>query len=481
MDVARPRPAGPAPGLIVDMERYLLPEQPVRSLADWQEMGGGQALEIARRLGPDDTIEELGTAGIRGRGGAGFPTARKWSGLRSSSGTHRYVVCNAAEGEPSSFKDRALLRANPYQVVEGLAIAALTIGAREAYIGIKASFRRELERVVRALEEMEAAGLAGDVPIIVVGGPDEYLFGEEKAMLEVIEGKPPLPRILPTYEHGLFATGSQMGWEAVPREPGHGPALDVSNPTLVNNVETLANVAHILTRGAEWFRGMGTAESPGHAVATVVGDVARPGVAEIDLGMRLSDLIDEVGGGPRPGRRIKAAFSGISNRVVTADKLDTRLTYEDMAAVGSGLGAVGFAVYDDTACMVELAFQYSRFLWIESCGQCPPCKLGTQEITHRLNEIEACRGSEEDVAVIGARLGNVTDGNRCFLPVEEQNVVGSILRAFPEEFAAHLEGNCPNPRTDLIAPKVVDLADGVVTYDEHHRLKLPDWTYEDGA
>ncbi len=253
----------------------------------------------------------------------------------------------------------------------------------------------------------------------------------------------------------------------------------MSNPTLVNNVETLANVGHILVRGAEWFRSMGTDGSPGHAVATVVGDVVHPGVAEIDLGMRLSDLIEEVGGGPRPGRRVKAAFSGISNAVVTASQLDTPLTYEDMAAIGSGLGAVGYAVYDDTACMVEIAFQYSRFLWIESCGQCPPCKLGTQEITHRLNEIAACRGSEEDVAVIGARLSNVTDANRCFLGTEEQRVIRSILRAFPEEFAAHLEGDCPNPRTDLIAPKIVDLAGGVVTYDTRHLRKRPDWTYED--
>jgi NADH-quinone oxidoreductase subunit F len=211
----------------------------------------------------------------------------------------------------------------------------------------------------------------------------------------------------------------------------------------------------------------------------VVGDVVRPGVVEVELGMRLSDAIDQVGGGIRPGRRMKAAFSGISNPVVKAENVHTRLSYEDMAAIGSGLGAVGFAVYDDTACMVELAFQYSRFLWIESCGQCPPCKLGTQEITHRLNEIEACRGSEEDVAVIGGRLANVTDGNRCYLPVEEQHVVGSILRAFPEEFAAHLEGNCPAPRSDLIAPKIVDLDGGAVTYDERHRRKLPDWTYED--
>jgi NADH-quinone oxidoreductase subunit F len=460
------------------MEPYLLPPKPVATLDQWRDMGGGQALEIARRLGPDDTIEEIGTAGLRGRGGAGFPTARKWAGVLASPGTHRYVVCNAAEGEPSSFKDRALLRANPFQVVEGLTVAALTLGAREAYVAIKRRFVAELERLLDAIEAMEAAGLAGDVPIKVVGGPDEYLFGEEKAMLEVIEGKPPLPRLFPPYEHGLFATGSQMGWEAVPREPGHGPALDLSNPTLVNNVETLANVAHILVNGAEWFRAMGTGHSPGHAVATVVGDVVHPGVAEIELGMPLSALIEEVGGGVRPGRNVKAVFSGISNPVVTASQLDTPLTYEDMERIGSGLGAVGFAVYDDTACMVEVAFQYSRFLWIESCGQCPPCKLGTQEITHRLNEVEACRGSEEDIAVIGARLANVTDANRCFLGTEEQRVIGSILRAFPEEFAAHLEGNCPNPRTDLIAPKILNLAGGEVTYDEHHRKKLPDWTYE---
>ena len=460
------------------MERYLLPATPVRTLAEWRATGGGQALEVARRLGPADTIEELGTAGLRGRGGAGFPTARKWAGVRAAVGTHRYVVCNAAEGEPSSFKDRALLRANPYQVLEGLTVAALTIGAREAYIGIKRSFVAELERLLYALEEMEVAGVAGDVPIKVVGGPDEYLFGEEKALLEVIEGKPPLPRLFPPYEQGLFATGSQMGWEAVPREPGHGPELDVSNPTLVNNVETLANVPHILVRGAEWFRSMGTTDSPGHAVATVVGDVVHPGVAEVDLGMRLSDVIDEVGGGARPGRSVKAVFSGISNEVITASNLDTPLTYEDMARIGTGLGAVGFAVYDDTACMVEVAFQYSRFLWIESCGQCPACKLGTQEITHRLNEIEACRGSDEDIAVIGARLNNVTDGARCFLPQEEQHVVRSLLRAFPDEFAAHLEGNCPNPRSDLIAPKIVTLAGGEVTYDERHRKKRPDWTYE---
>jgi NADH-quinone oxidoreductase subunit F len=463
------------------MEPYLLPAQPVTSVAGWLRLGGGKGLEAARSLGADQTVDELNLSGLRGRGGGGFPTGRKWAGVRSQPGTHRYVVANGAEGEPATFKDRAILRANPYQVVEGVAIAALTIGAREAFVGIKASFEREVAAVTRAIEEMQEEGLAGDVPIFVVAGPDEYLFGEEKAMLEVIEGKAPLPRTLPPYLYGLFATSPQLGWESVPPEPGHlrpeeGGEIDVSNPTLVNNVETLANVAHILAKGPEWFRSMGTDQSPGHHVATVVGDVVRPGVAEIDLGTSLAEVIDAVGGGPRPGRTIKAVFSGVANAVITADLLGTPVSYEAMEAAGTGMGAAGYAVYDDTACMVDIAFKFSQFLYVESCGQCPACKIGTGEISDRLNEIEACRGTDGDIARIAGWLPTVTDGARCYLPTEEQLMLGSVLRAFPEEFAAHLEGNCPVPR-DLPVPKIVDLADGVVVYDERQGRKLPDWTY----
>jgi NADH:ubiquinone oxidoreductase subunit F (NADH-binding) len=366
--------------------------------------------------------------------------------------------------------------------VEGVAVAALTLGAREAFIGVKASFEREVAALNRAIGEMQAEGLAGDVPIVVVTGPDEYLFGEEKAMLEVIEGKPPLPRLLPPYLHGLFATSPQMGWESVPVEPGHqlpedGGESDMSNPTLVNNVETLANVAHILAKGPEWFRSMGTDQSPGHHVATVVGDVVHPGVGEIDLGTPLSEVIAVIGGGPLPGRTVKAVFSGVANAVITADRLGTPVSYEAMQAAGTGMGAAGYAVYDDTACMVDLAFTFSQFLYVESCGQCPACKLGIGEISDRLNEIEGCRGTDRDIAAIGGWLPTVTDGARCYLPVEEQLMLGSILRAFPEEFAAHIEGNCPS-RRQLVVPKIVDLGDGRVVYDEKQRRKLPDWTYE---
>ncbi|MEW6153016.1 MAG: NADH-ubiquinone oxidoreductase-F iron-sulfur binding region domain-containing protein [Actinomycetota bacterium] len=459
------------------MATFLLPAEPVTSVDGWRALGGGEGLSLARAKGPEWVIGEVQKSGLRGRGGGGFPTGRKWASVRGQEAAHKFLVCNAAEGEPATFKDRALLRANPYQLVEGLAIAALAIGAEHVYVGIKASFERERESLGRALADMAAAGLAGDVPITVVPGPDEYLFGEEKALLEVIEGRPPMPRILPPYEHGLFAISPQLGWEASRSRAGVGLQTEEPNPTVVNNCETLCNVPHIVAWGSDWFREAGTAESPGTIVATVVGDVARPGYGEVEMGTPLAQVIDEIGGGPRPGHRVKAVFSGVANPVLTADQLATPLTYEAMAAAGSGLGAAGFAVYDETACMVAVAHEISRFLWVESCGQCPACKLNSEEITKRLAAIDGCQGSDNDVEVIGARLKKVTDGNRCYLPVEEQLVVSSVLRAFPEEFADHVEGDCPRHRDDLAVPKIVDLEGGQVTYDHRQALKNPDWTY----
>lgn len=462
------------------MTGHLLPSTDVGSLSDWRTLGGGTGLDAALRLGPADTCEEVLAAGLRGRGGAGFPTGRKWQTVRGLPGTHRYLVVNGAEGEPATFKDRAILRANPYQVVEGAAIAAFAIGARQVYVGVKSTFTREIERLRKALVEMQEEGLAGDVPITIVEGPDEYLFGEEKGLLEVIEGRPPMPRSLPTYEHGLFAVAPQMGWDATSAEPGNA-AGDQSNPTAVNNVETLANVAHILARGATWYRSMGTDASPGTVVATIVGDVAHPDVGEVELGTPLGDVIDAVGGGAHAGRTVKAVLPGVANPVITADRLGTPLTYEDMSAAGSGMGAAGFAVYDDTACMAELTRVVSRFLWVESCGQCPACKLGSGEITERLEAVVEDRGSDHDIATIGSRLPKVTDSNRCGLGMEERLIVSSMLKAFPAEFAAHLEGRCTEARHDLVIPKLVDLAGGVATYDTRHARKRPDWTYAEQA
>jgi NADH:ubiquinone oxidoreductase subunit F (NADH-binding) len=322
---------------------------------------------------------------------------------------------------------------------------------------------------------MAATGLVCDAPITLVAGPEEYLFGEEKALLEVIEGRDPLPRLFPPYEHGLFATAPQTGWESTPGEPGH-PGRHESNPTLVNNVETLANVPVILARGPEWFRGRGTEASPGHVVCTVVGDVVAPDIGEVELGTSLREIIDAIASGMPAGRRVKAVFSGVANPVLRGDQLDIPLSYEGFQAAGSGMGAAGFIVYDETACMVEVARAMSRFLYVESCGQCPPCKLGSGEITEALQQIQAGNGAESDVAEIGSWLGKVTDGARCYLATQERQVVGSLLSAFPDEFAAHLEGPCPLPRPIQVA-KLRDLTGGVARYDERQARKQPDWTY----
>jgi NADH-quinone oxidoreductase subunit F len=460
----------------------LLIDPPIADLEAYRAAGGGEALQRARELGPGGVIQEITLSGLRGRGGGGFPTGTKWASIRGADepGTRRFVVCNGAEGEPGTFKDRAILRADPYQVVEGVAVAALAVGAEAAFICLKARFEREVAAVTGALAEMAAAGLAGDVPISVVTGPDEYLFGEEKAMLQVVEGDAPLPRLFPPYIHGLFATSAQMGWSARPRSTDDLDGAPRANPTLVNNVETLATVTHILRRGPEWHRSLGTGASPGITIATVVGDVVRPGVGEVELGTPMREVIERVGGGVAPGRTVKAVLSGVANPVLTAGGLDAPMSYEGLEAAGAGMGSAGFIVYDDTADMVAVARMMSRFLYVESCNQCPPCKFGTGEITAHLELIERGEGQERDIEAIGARLRTVTDGNRCYLPVEEQLLIGSLLRAFPEEFVAHLDYSWPHDRT-YDFPKIVDLADGVVVYDERQERKQPDWTYAEVA
>jgi NADH-quinone oxidoreductase subunit F len=457
--------------------RVVLSGDPVASVADYRARGGGDGLRAARSLGPWRTAEEVTLSGLRGRGGGGFRTGRKWLSVLDTSrdDERRFVVGNGAEGEPGTFKDRAILRHDPYQVIEGLAIAALTVRATHAFLAVKASFTREARILRRALAEMQAAGLAGDVPISLVLGPDSYLFGEEKALLEVIEGEDPLPRRDPPYLHGLFASGPQMGWSA---RDGVDAGGDTANPTIVNNLETLATVPHVLTNGAEWYRTLGTWDSPGTMVFTVVGDVVRPGYAELELGTTVRDVIERVGGGPRPGRSVKAVFTGVANGAITADNLDVPATYEDLAAIGSGLGSAGFIVYDDTADMVAVARMFARFLHVESCGQCGACKLHSGAISDTLALVEQGGAEDRDIEELGAGLRMVTDQNRCYLPVELQTIITSILREFPDDFVTHLEGR-PAAARPYRLPKIVDMADGNVTYDARIALEQPDWTYVD--
>jgi NADH:ubiquinone oxidoreductase subunit F (NADH-binding) len=441
-------------------QQFLLPSEPIETISEYLDSGGGRGLEQALRLGELATIETVTSAGLRGRGGAGFPAGRKWLSVREGGAGLRFVVANGAEGEPATFKDRMLMRRDPYRIVEGAAIAAFAVGAGTVYLATKRSYRPEVRALTRAALEMTGQGMLQELSVNIVEGPDDYLYGEEKALLEVVEGRDPLPRLLPPYELGLFATASTIGWEAGSRPVS---VKDESNPTVVNNVETLATAAHILANGVDWYRSMGTAQSPGNVIVTVVGDVVMPGVHEVEMGTPFSAVLERCGG-PLAGRRFKAAFSGVSNAVLRADAFDVRLTYEDFAAHGSGLGAAGFVIYDDTVNMALVAYELSRFLAAESCGQCPPCKQGSLAITADLAELNSGAADDEILGHIGRRLRNVTDANRCYLGTEEQVVVSSILREFPEDVADLLEDR-PTSRRSVHVPLIADIAaDGAVEY-----------------
>lgn len=429
---------------------YLLGEKPVANLDEYRQLGGGEGLARAVEIGPDATAAEVLTARLRGRGGGGFLTGLKWKGIiDAGAGQNRYLVCNAAEGEPGTFKDRALLRHNPYQVLEGMAIAALAIGADEAYVGIKEGYHSEFSRLEMAASEMSEASMLGEIPIRVVTGPDDYLLGEEKGLLEAIEGRPPLPRWYPPYILGLH-TGLGTGVGA-----GTSGWDDAINPTAVNNVETLANVPHILARGAEWFRSIGTEDTPGSMVFTVSGDVRREGVFELPMGTPLAVLVHGMGQGLQAGRRVQAVFAGASSAPLPDRLLDTPMDFGSMRAVGSGLGSGGMMVYDDTACVVAAAVVLSRFLAVESCGQCPPCKLGTDAIAGRFLDIEEGRGDAGTLEEIDAWLGRVTDANRCGLGAGERALGTGLLRFFPGEVVAHIGKPCDSDRT-LMLPKFSD-------------------------
>jgi NADH:ubiquinone oxidoreductase subunit F (NADH-binding) len=432
-------------------------EQAASSFDEYLGAGGGRGLERALSLAPQQVIEEVALSGLRGRGGAGFPTGQKWLAVRTTGAGTRYVVCNAAEGEPATFKDRVLMRRNPYRLLDGVMIAAHAVGAERAYIGIKESFTTEAEVLARAVREMDEAG-ALPVPVDVLAGADHYLLGEETGLLEVIEERDPLPRVPRPYVLGLFA-----------RPPDE-------NPTAVNNVETLSNVAHILAEGPDWLRQWGTDGSPGTMLFTVAGDVEREGVYEAPMGTTVRELL-ELAGGVRDGREVKTILPGASSTALVPAQLDTPLAFETMAAVGSGLGAGGFAVYDETACIAEVALLFCRFLHVESCAQCPPCKLNSGDVVEFLEALERGEGGADlDQALSRAR--GATDGQKCALPTGTSLLMQSLFLTFTEEFRAHAGRACPSHR-DLVLPKIEEWDEeaGRFRYDQRYARKRPDWTY----
>ena len=460
----------------------VLDATPVADLDAYIAAGGGRGLDAARRLGVAGVIDEVDASGLRGRGGAGFPTGRKWRTVASyeSPAEPAVVVVNAAEGEPGSFKDRSIIRANPYRVVEGALIAADAVAAERVVIATKASFAREVDRLRSAVDQIVAAGWAKDLDVTVLAGPSAYLYGEETALLEVVDGRNPFPRIAPPWRRGVddvpLHPGGHVEWSAAVEmaTPGHDEPVA---PALVDNVETLANLPGILAEGADWFRELGTADSPGTIVCTISGRTQRAGVAEVAMGTSLLEVIEHVGGGARAGRRLVGAVSGVANALVPAAQLDTALTYEAMRAIGSGLGAGGFIVFDDATDMVAVAQAISRFLAVESCGQCTPCKQDGIAISVALDRLRDSAAHDDDLEVVDRRLASVADGARCTLANQHQIVVGSVRSEFADAFAAHARAEVAGAPPELVA-ELVDIVDGVATYDEHHREKQPDWSYD---
>ena len=462
-------------------EPRVLDPEPVRSLQAWVDVGGRMGLQAALDAGPGPTMDVVSASGLRGRGGAGFPTGVKWRTVAAnlSDELPATVVVNAAEGEPGSYKDRAILRTNPYRVLEGALIAAATIGADEVIVATKERWTTEIDRVRAAAAELNAADWAGGVTIDVVGGPQEYLFGEETAMLEVIEGRMPFPRVAPPWRRGVDdAVGDSAlpGDEelAVPDEETPVP------PVLVNNVETMANLPGILAHGADWFRSVGTERSPGTIVCTITGDTERHGVGEVPMGTTLRRVIDDIGGGVLDGGQVSAILSGVSNPLIPAALLDTPLTYEDMKVAGSGLGTGGYIVYDQDVDAVAVAAGVARFLSVESCGQCTPCKQDGRTITEVLVRVLSNRVTEQDLDTLERRLVTVTDGARCFLATQQQLVVNSLLATFPDALAVHARRP---PLAQVVEPVLVAEIERLdpgerAVLDEGHRDKQPDWTFD---
>ena len=457
----------------------VLDPQPVASLDAYLEMGGGDGRAAATKLGPAATIEELEASGLRGRGGAGFPTGTKWRTVagNASPTLAATVVVNGAEGEPGSFKDRELLSRNPYRVLEGALIAADTVGADRVIVAVKSTFAAEIARLRQAIAELAAAGWADGVAIDVVAGPDEYLFGEETALLEVVDGRPPFPRVAPPFRHGADELGDGDGSAADVEMAG---AASDAPPTLANNVETLANVPGILANGASWFREVGTPASPGTIVCTVTGSTQRAGVGEVAMGTTLRKVIDWIGGGPAVGATVRAVLSGVAHPMIPAAALDTPLTYEDMEAAGSALGAAGFIVFDDSIDVVAVAQGVARFLAVESCGQCTPCKQDGLAIAALLEQFCASNATDDDLAQLVARVDTVADEARCFLAHQQQRVIGSLLALFPDALAVHIEAS--PERTEAVTPVLIapltSVGGDVATVDEDHRTKQPDWTHD---
>ena len=406
-------------------------ERDLAQLDEYRAIGGYRSLARARELEPAALIQAITDATLRGRGGAGFPMGRKAS-LIDQKNPRKYVVVNADESEPGAFKDREIMGRNPHLLIEGCLITARAIEAHAVFIYIRGEYLTEYEILDRAVEDARAADLFGDVDVVVHRGAGAYICGEESALLESLEGKRGQPRPRPPFPPvtGLYA-----------------------KPTQINNVQTIATVPKILELGVEEFAKIGVPSSPGTAVFSLSGNVARPGNYELPLGTPLRSLIYDVGGGIPDGRAIKGIIPGGSSvPILTPDQLDTPLDYDSIQAAGSFFGSAAVIVVDDRCCMVQLALRAAKFYMHESCGKCTPCREGTRWLVQLLMRIEEGDAVDADLELLESVCSRMLGRSLCALGDFAVYPVSSYLRKFRGEFQQHVdEGACPYGAESSIA------------------------------
>ena len=389
---------------------------------------GYKALEkVLLHMTPDEVIETIEKSGLRGRGGAGFPTGKKWALTRSVTGKQKYVVCNADEGDPGAFMDRSILEGDPHSVLESMIIAGYAIGANQGYIYVRAEYPIAVERFKIAIKQAREYGLLGknifgtdfDFDVDVRLGAGAFVCGEETALLESIEGKRGQPRVKPPYP------ANQGLW---------------FKPTLINNVETFANVTRIILNGADWYSSIGTENSKGTKVFALGGNVVNIGLVEVPMGTTLREIVYDIGGGIPNNRDFKAAQTGgPSGGCIPKEHLDTPIDYESLKQIGSMMGSGGLIVMDDTKCMVNLAKFYLSFTVDESCGKCTPCRIGTKRMLELLEKITQGEAELEDLEKLEELAVNIPKTAICGLGQSAPNPVLSTLKYFREEYLEHIK------------------------------------------
>ncbi|MCC6587734.1 MAG: NADH-quinone oxidoreductase subunit NuoF [Bryobacterales bacterium] len=408
------------------------------SIGDYLARDGYKALAACRGEAPADVIAKVLQSGLRGRGGAGFPTGQKWLRASRQPEGERYVVCNADEGDPGAFMDRLVLEADPHRVIEGMAIAAHAIGARQGFVYVRAEYPIAVERVRGAIAQAVEHGLLGEFRLEVREGAGAFVCGEETALIESLEGRRGMPKLRPPY----------------PVERGFR-----GKPTVINNVETLACLPWILRHGPEAFAALGTAASKGTKVFALAGKIERGGLIEVPMGVTIREIVEDIGGGMKKGRRFKAVqLGGPSGGCIPESLADTPVDYEAIPKTGAIMGSGGIVAMDDRDCMVDIARYFLRFTQAESCGKCTFCRIGTKRMLEILERLCAGQGEPGDIEKLESLADYVGRGSLCGLGQTAPNPVLTTLKYFRSEYEAHLyEKRCPAGRCPaLIRYRITD-------------------------